>query len=64
MPFYHTELLLYKIRFERKCYALILGENHWFYIRLMINQTEFIGGFIDMDLHRWTYPVHSMMLFI
>ncbi len=56
MPFYHTEPLLYKIRFEGKCYSPHYSEGVWLYLHLMIDDyLLYVNKFLPNTANRYQY---------
>ena len=55
MPFYHTEPLLYKIKFEGKCYSPH-AKAIWLYLRLMIDDhLLYVNKFLPNTANRYQY---------
>ncbi|CAF3331595.1 unnamed protein product [Rotaria sp. Silwood2] len=55
MAFYHTEPLLYKIRFEGKCYSKH-AKSVWLYLHLMINDyVLYVDKFVPNTDSRFQY---------
>ncbi|CAF0838646.1 unnamed protein product [Adineta steineri] len=55
MPFYHTEPLLYKIKFEGNCYSPH-PKQIWLYLRLMINDNLlYVNKFLPNTANRYQY---------
>jgi hypothetical protein len=55
MPFYHTQPLLYKIRFEGKCYSPH-STQAWLYLHLMIDDyLLYVNKFLPNTANRYQY---------
>jgi hypothetical protein len=55
MPFYHTQPLLYKIRYEGKCYSPH-SRAIWLYLRLMIDDyLLYVNKFLPNTADRYQY---------
>jgi hypothetical protein len=55
MPFYHTQPLLYKIRFEGKCYSPH-SKSIWLYLHLMIDDyILYVDKFLPNTANRYQY---------
>ncbi|CAF0908815.1 unnamed protein product [Adineta steineri] len=55
MPFHHTEPLLYKIKFEGRCYSPH-SKGIWSYLRFMINDNLlYVDKFLSNTANRYQY---------